>query len=425
MSRYFGTTSVLAGTRAGVLAGMLAVVAGAVVAAPVMAQSDSGSRQSQKQDSSKDKNAELSQQIEIMRLVLAKKINTSLSDLTKQITDEYKKAQGADKEGSADQDKSEDSTSSAAAKNGDNDEDSADPSAEAISIAAAPTATAGGRSASGDPTNRMYYALTAAAPRALSYSGMFSNDSIYTSYTRGYYANGIGVLYSTEANIPVKPIEKSKEAGEEVKPNKADKSEDLWESTADQVNRNDGDHVLGDILARVDRGDKDSPKFEFDDRYINALTDAVFDTIGTYGEKLTQMQGQDSFVIAIRLSASYRVDALRPARESVYRKAGSGRAVVATPNGTSVTSDEDGDSIVTVGKAHESGSSNGVSTWSTNSTESGSNPYVFYTTLGGLAAGSVHDQQLVIQIPRSAVDALMKGQIDKSAFQHRATITRF
>jgi hypothetical protein len=118
----------------------------------------------------------------------------------------------------------------------------------------------------------------------------------FTSHTRGFYAQEIGVLFSGEVQTPVRPTVSAEPEDEP----------DEWDAAADQVRGNTTplsirEQLISDEYALV-RNAGVAEAWEIDSDFVDGAITSVLATIGKYGHKLEALPDNERIVVALRLS---------------------------------------------------------------------------------------------------------------------------
>ncbi len=145
----------------------------------------------------------------------------------------------------------------------------------------------------------------------------------FTSHTRGFYAQGIGVVFSSEVQTPVSEVEGEAAA-------KAAREPDEWSAAADAV-RGGGAGGSGRAsrywdavtTAQSAEGD-DLVLWAIDPEFVEAAISSVLTMVGKHGLKIEALPGDESIVVGLKLephrpSSSYVVGGSEePAAELAY-----------------------------------------------------------------------------------------------------------
>jgi hypothetical protein len=112
----------------------------------------------------------------------------------------------------------------------------------------------------------------------------------FTSHTRGFFANGLGVIFTSEVQVPVARIE--------VDPSTEDTEPDEWNEAMDEARGRSGEYFL-----QYHGGGEDQEKETFivDPEFVEAAVTTVLSMLGKHGSRMDQIPGGGEIVVALRL----------------------------------------------------------------------------------------------------------------------------
>ncbi len=121
----------------------------------------------------------------------------------------------------------------------------------------------------------------------------------FTSHTRGFYAEGIGVVFSSEVQTPVSEVE-----GEAA--TKAAREPDEWSAAADEVRGGAGGSGRAsrywDAVTTAQSADSDDlVLWAIDPEFVEAAIGSVLTMLGKHGLKIEALPGDESIVVGLRL----------------------------------------------------------------------------------------------------------------------------
>ncbi len=132
----------------------------------------------------------------------------------------------------------------------------------------------------------------------------------FTSHTRGFYAEGIGVVFSSEVQTPVSEVEGEAAA-------KAAREPDEWSAAADEVRGGAGGSGRAsrywDAVTTAQSADSDDlVLWAIDPEFVEAAIGSVLTMLGKHGLKIEALPGDESIVVGLKLephgpSSSYSV----------------------------------------------------------------------------------------------------------------------
>ncbi len=132
----------------------------------------------------------------------------------------------------------------------------------------------------------------------------------FTSHTRGFYAEGIGVVFSSEVQTPVSEVEGEAAA-------KAAREPDEWSAAADEVRGGAGGSGRAsrywDAVTTTESADSDDlVLWAIDPEFVEAAIGSVLTMLGKHGLKIEALPGDERIVVGLKLephgpSSSYSV----------------------------------------------------------------------------------------------------------------------
>ena len=136
----------------------------------------------------------------------------------------------------------------------------------------------------------------------------------FTSHTRGFYAEGIGVVFSSEVQTPVSELE-----GEAAV--KAAREPDEWNEAADEISGRAGGAigrvtVNWDAVTTAQFADTDDPVlWAIEPEFVEAAISSVLTMLGKHGLKIEALPEDEGIVVGLRLEpdaplTSYSVGAV-------------------------------------------------------------------------------------------------------------------
>lgn len=132
--------------------------------------------------------------------------------------------------------------------------------------------------------------------------GFMNGSSTFTSHTRGFYASGVGVLFSTEVRVPLRQVEV--EPGDE--PENAESS-DEWAEAAVEARSGGAYQRAIEAELRASRAASSGPvtRWEINPTYIEDAIAGVTEKIASYGMRVTELPDDESFIVAIRFEPDH------------------------------------------------------------------------------------------------------------------------
>ena len=120
----------------------------------------------------------------------------------------------------------------------------------------------------------------------------------FTSHTRGFYAEGIGVVFSSEVQTPVSEVEGEAAA-------KAAREPDEWSEATDEVRGRAGGvfgraTVYGVIAGRI-TDTEDLVLWAIDPEFVEAAISSVLTMLAKHGLKIEALPGDEGIVVGLRL----------------------------------------------------------------------------------------------------------------------------
>ena len=120
----------------------------------------------------------------------------------------------------------------------------------------------------------------------------------FTSHTRGFYAEGIGVVFSSEVQTPVSEVEGEAAA-------KAAREPDEWTEATDEVRGRAGGvygraTVYGVITGRI-TDTEDLVLWVIDPEFVEAAISSVLTMLAKHGLKIEALPGDEGIVVGLRL----------------------------------------------------------------------------------------------------------------------------
>ncbi len=134
--------------------------------------------------------------------------------------------------------------------------------------------------------------LAIARLQGLVYSSTQGRTS-FTSHTRGFYADGVGVLFSTEVRVPVRQIQ--------VEPQEDESGSDEvneWDEAAAEAR---GTNRIRGLVSGT-RSHDDAPKTSWviDQSYVDDAIAGVTEKIARFGSNVSALPNTESFIVALR-----------------------------------------------------------------------------------------------------------------------------
>ena len=124
--------------------------------------------------------------------------------------------------------------------------------------------------------------------------------SRFTSHTRGFYAEGIGVVFSSEVQTPVSEVEGEAAA-------KAAREPDEWSEATDEVRGRAGGAIglvtiYRDAVTTGQITDTDEPVlWAIDPEFVEAAISSVLTMLAKHGLKIEALPGDEGIVVGLRL----------------------------------------------------------------------------------------------------------------------------
>jgi len=120
----------------------------------------------------------------------------------------------------------------------------------------------------------------------------------FTSHTRGFYAEGIGVVFSSEVQTPVSELEGEAAAKEAREP-------DEWSEATDEVRGRAGvvfgqATVYGVTTGRI-TDTEDLVLWAIDPEFVEAAISSVLTMLAKHGLKIEALPGDEGIVVGLRL----------------------------------------------------------------------------------------------------------------------------
>lgn len=120
----------------------------------------------------------------------------------------------------------------------------------------------------------------------------------FTSHTRGFYAEGIGVVFSSEVQTPVSEVEGEAVAREAREP-------DEWSEATDEVRGRAGvvfeqATVYGVTTGRI-TDTEDLVLWAIDPEFVEAAISSVLTMLAKHGLKIEALPGDEGIVVGLRL----------------------------------------------------------------------------------------------------------------------------
>jgi len=197
----------------------------------------------------------------------------------------------------------------------------------------------------------------------------------FTSHTRGFYAEGIGIIFDTEVQAAVVHVE-AEDAPEPAEPDEWDAAEAAVRTGSSTYSR--AETLYGAITSggRSAGGTPDSGVAMIDPEFVDAAIEAVIQVLGKHGQKLDALPDHESVIVGLRVtpdsSLNFAID-----------QTGAGRYTTAL-------------AVLRGVQYHQVGSRR------------------------------VSPQTVVIRIPKSALPDLDRGEeVDVRALRRKATITSY
>ncbi len=145
----------------------------------------------------------------------------------------------------------------------------------------------------------------------------------FTSHTRGFYAEGIGVVFSSEVQTPVSELE-----GEAAV--KAAREPDEWNEAAEEISGRAGGAigratVYWDAVTTAQFADTDDPVlWAIEPEFVEAAISSVLTMLGKHGLKIEALPEDEGIVVGLRLEPDVRLTSYsvgtgnEPATELAY-----------------------------------------------------------------------------------------------------------
>lgn len=291
----------------------------------------------------------MAEQIEIMRVVLTNAINDGA--FGEQYRKDVEQAQKAARKKLAEE----------LARADDSD-------AEAPEAPAPPKAPTSGTVTFGGDGVSTYYNTVALSDHYF----MSSRHDTFTSYTRGFYSSGTGVLFTTEISAPVRQVKATDEPEQS-----ATAAEDEWDRARAEALGSGA--RPGGLIWEVGRARDDATQWAIDEQYVELAVQGVIEAIAKHGLRLEGVADDESIIMAMRFSAD--------------------RFGFTVPTVVSTSGDEGADAEVKASAV----------------------------TLANVArfSGRVSDLNVVVDVPKSLLLAYDAGRMSMDELRRQATITSY
>jgi len=205
-----------------------------------------------------------------------------------------------------------------------------------------------------------------------------SRSKTFTSHTRGFYASGVGALFTTEVSTPVREVavQQVEDAAEH------DDADDAW-ARAQQEVRGGGrfNTTFGAVEFMSDDDERKNTRWEIDPEYVQLAIDSVIEVAAKHGLRLEGLGDDESIIVATRFSAS--------------------RLGLTVPSVATRSDDHDDN-----GKAAAA-------------------PSVYTLVSASQLSRRAADVNVVIEVPKSVLQQLDSGAISMDELRERITITRY
>jgi hypothetical protein len=119
----------------------------------------------------------------------------------------------------------------------------------------------------------------------------------FTSHTRGFYAEDVGAIFSTEVQAPVRPVRDPREPEVE--------EPDEWDAAADEVRSGGTGGLLGNADSpwrTLTTKRAESVAWEIDPSCVEYAVDCVLEVLGKHGLRIASLPDDESIVVALRLN---------------------------------------------------------------------------------------------------------------------------
>ena len=140
----------------------------------------------------------------------------------------------------------------------------------------------------------------------------------FTSHTRGFYAEGIGVVFSSEVQTPVSEVEGEAVAREAREP-------DEWSEATDEVRGRAGGAIGRATIYwdAVTTDTEDPVLWAIDPEFVEAAISSVLTMLAKHGLKIEALPGDEGIVVGLRLEpdvpvTSYSVGTGEPVGHLAY-----------------------------------------------------------------------------------------------------------
>lgn len=258
----------------------------------------------------------------------------------------------------------------------------------------------GGTSAKNDRLLNVYRELAVSGR----YNAAFGSESpTFTSHTRGFYAKGVGVLFTTEVSTPGRLVEVKQDSSQQE--SKAPK-DDAWEQAKLEAQGHHAGAIIQELRLRDARSG--GKVWEIDSEYVNDAIDGVLEAVATHGSRIVDLPEGESIIVAMRFEG----DQMNYSRFAPMAMAYSGDLLAAQLAAEELAAAEvaeappapDASDPVAVAAP-----SSGYTFWSSDWSSTWRNKQL----------------QVVVQVPKSAITQFGSGAISLDGVRQRATITQY
>ena len=219
----------------------------------------------------------------------------------------------------------------------------------------------------------------------------------FTSHTRGFYAEGVGVLFTTEVSTPGRLVEIQPAKAEEQAPTTED---DEWLAAAQEA-QGRSNQLVQELMLR--KNERSAKAWEIDSAYVEDAINGVIDAVARHGGRLTDLPAGENIIVAMRFegdeSGSYSLPLAVAATAEMKRAAEveMAAAAAAARSQPDMPDPVSAPSLPSAPMAYTMWSGDWGTPW------------------------RARTEHVVIQIPRSA----LQGGATAEQVRQRATITRY
>lgn len=235
------------------------------------------------------------------------------------------------------------------------------------------------------------------------YSYSFGDGTpTFTSHTRGFYATGVGVLFTTEVSVPGRLIEREP-TKEPVEPQT--KPDDAWQQAAREVQGRDNPLFLETRNRAASKSDR---VWEIDSAYVDDAINGVIASVSKYGLRIADLPDGESIIVAIRFEgeqAGYGMNYSLPGRLSVNTV----RAAQMEGELAAVAGEEPAVAAAAPSAPSAPSPPSATTFWSN----------------GWSSSWRERRQHVVIEVPKSLIKQFAAGSMSVAEVRSGATITRY